>query len=122
MEMNKVLFAGVFGMLLIGVSFVGASSYLSVQSVHEKMVASDSFEKMHTAMMSGDFEAAEEYHKNLDFECPMHELVTEGEVSIDEFRVMHEWMMTGDFPLEKPESISDDAWKVHMVHHPEIFG
>lgn len=121
MDMNKKIIIGVFSMLLLGVVLVSASSYFSMNSLHQKMMVSDDFEAMHTAMMSGDFEAAEKYHETLDFECPMHELVKEGDISTGEFQLMHQWMMTGDFPQEKPESLSDEVWEIHKSHHPEVY-
>ena len=83
------------------------------------MAASDNFGKMHTAMMGGNFAAAEKYHQTLDVECPMHELVKEGSVSLGDFNTMHGWMMTGDFPKEKPAGLSDAAWQLHVNHHPD---
>ena len=122
MNANGKIIAGVFAMLIFGVGLVGASSYLNMYEFHQRLAASDDFESMHTAMMNGDFEAAEEYHQNLDFECPMHELVKDGDISLEDFQTMHQWMMTGDFPLEKPEGMSDAAWDLHVSHHPEIYG
>ena len=65
---KKTLIGGVFAVLLLGVVLVGASSYYSTYELHKRMMASDDFEAMHTAMMSGDFAAAEKYHEALDFE------------------------------------------------------
>ncbi|MBT3690628.1 hypothetical protein HOG16_00075 [Candidatus Woesearchaeota archaeon] len=122
MEINKkTMIVGVFAMLLIGVALVSASSYYSMNELHERMMTSDGFEEMHTAMMGGDFAAAEKYHETLDFECPMHDLVKEGDVSMDDFRLMHEWMISGDFPEEKPVELSDAAWNLHKSHHTEIY-
>ena len=122
MNVTGKIIAGVFAMLMIGVGLVGASSYFNMYEFHQSMMASDDFGRMHTAMMNGDFEAAEEYHQDLDFDCPMHELVREGDVSLEEFQIMHQWMMSGDFPDEKPEGLSDAAWDLHTSHHPEIYG
>lgn len=122
MKNNKLILTGIFAALLVGVVLVSASSYYSVREIHQEMIASDDFSQMNIAMMNGDFNAAEEYHKNLDFECPMHDLVTSGDVSLDDFATMHEWMMTGEFPDEKPEGLSDAAWELHMNHHSEIYG
>ncbi len=122
MNSNKKVLIGIFALLIVGVVFVSASSYLSMNELHERMIASEGFEEMHTAMMQGDFEAAEKYHENLDFECPMHELVKEGDVSLAEFQIMHQWMMTGDFPEEKPSSLGEAAWNLHESHHLEIYG
>jgi len=118
MELNKKILVAVFGLLALGVAFVGASSYYGMNELHQKMMASDDFEAMHTAMMSGNFEAAEKYHETLDFECPMHDLVKEGDISLEDFRQMHEWMTTGNFPTEKPAGLSDAAWEMHKSHHP----
>jgi hypothetical protein len=121
METNKKTIIGVFSMLLVGIALVSASSYFSMNELHQRMMASDDFEAMHTAMISGDFEAAEKYHETLDFECPMHELVKEGNISTDEFQVMHQWMISGDFPQEKPKEISNAGWQLHKSHHPESY-
>ena len=121
MEINKKILIGVFGMLLLGVALVSASSYFSMNELHQKMMASDDFEAMHTAMMSGDFAAAEKYHETLDFECPMHDLVKEGDISLEDFQMMHEWMVSGNFPEEKPADLSEAAWELHQSHHPEIY-
>jgi len=122
MEVNKkTLIVGVFAMLLFGVVLISASSYMGMNELHEKMMASDDFEEMHAAMMNGDFDEAEKYHETLDYECPMHELVTDGTVSLDEFAVMHQWRMTGNFPEEQPKKISDAMWELHMSHHPELY-
>ena len=121
METNKKIIIGIFSMLLLGVVLVSASSYYSMNEIHQKMMESDDFEQMHTAMMSGDFEAAEKYHETLDFECPMHDLVKEGDISTEEFQIMHQWMMTNNFPQEQPEEISDAGWKLHKSHHPESY-
>ncbi|MBT3417118.1 hypothetical protein HOD05_03920 [Candidatus Woesearchaeota archaeon] len=121
MDLNKKVLISIFSLLIVGVVFVSASSYFSMNELHEKMVASEGFEEMHTAMMQGDFETSEKYHEKLDFECPMHDLVKEGDVSLDEFQVMHQWMMTGDFPKEKPVDFSDETWNLHKSHHPEIY-
>jgi len=121
METNKKTIIGVFSMLLVGIALVSASSYFSMNELHQRMMASDDFEAMHTAMISGDFEAAEKYHETLDFECPMHELVKEGDISTDEFQVMHQWMISGDFPQEKPKEISNAGWQLHKSHHPESY-
>lgn len=122
MEVNKkTLIVGVFVMLAIGVTFVSASSYYSMNQLHEKMISSDDFGRMHTAMMNGDFEAAEKYHETLDFECPMHNLVKEGDITLEDFQTMHEWMVTGEFPDEKPSFLSDAAWNLHKSHHPETY-
>jgi hypothetical protein len=121
METNKKIIIGVFSMLLVGIALVSASSYFSMNELHQRMMASDDFEAMHTAMISGDFEAAEKYHETLDFECPMHELVKEGDISTDEFQVMHQWMISGDFPQEKPKEISNAGWQSHKSHHPESY-
>lgn len=118
---KKTLIGGVFAMLLLGVVLVSASSYYSTYELHKKMMASDDFEAMHTAMMSGDFAAAEKYHETLDFECPMHDLVKEGDVSLEDFQMMHEWMVSGNFPKEKPAELSEAAWELHQSHHPEIY-
>ena len=83
---------------------------------------SDDFEAMHIAMMNGDFKAAEKYHETLDFECPMHESVTNGDISLEDFQIMHEWMISGNFPKEKPAELSEEAWILHKSHHPEIYG
>ena len=122
MDSGKTIIIGLFSALLFGVAVVGASSYYSMYDLHERMMGSDNFERMHSAMMSGDFEAAEQYHEALDFDCPMHELVEDGNVSLSEFQQMHQWMVTGDFPQEKPDWLSDAAWEIHMSHHPEIYG
>lgn len=121
MKLTEKIIVGVFAMLMLGVGLVGASSYYSMNELHARMVASDDFGKMHTAMMNGDFEAAEEYHQTLDFECPMHELVKDGDISLEEFQEMHQWMLTGDFPTEKPAGLSDAAWDLHKSHHPELY-
>ncbi len=122
MEINKrTLIVGVFAMLLIGVAIVSASSYYSMNELHERMMASDNFEAMHSAMMSGDFAAAEKYHKTLDFECPMHDLVKEGNISLEDFQMMHKWMVSGNFPKEKPTGLSELVWELHQSHHPEIY-
>ena len=121
MDLNKKVLISIFSLLIVGVVFVSASSYFSMNELHEKMVASEGFEEMHTAMMQGDFETSEKYHEKLDFECPMHDLVKEGDVSLDEFQVMHQWMMTGDFRREKPVDFSDETWNLHKSHHPEIY-
>lgn len=122
MEVNKkTLVIGLFATLLLGVVLVGASSYYGAYEHHKRMMASDDFEAMHAAMMGGDFEAAEEYHDSLDFECPMHDLVKNGEVSFEDFQMMHEWMISGNFPEEKPTGLSDSAWSLHQGHHPEIY-
>jgi len=118
---KKTLIVGVFAMLLLGVVLVSASSYYSTYELHERMMASDDFEAMHTAMMGGDFAAAEKYHETLDFECPMHDLVKEGDVSLEDFRRMHEWMISGNFPKEKPADLSEAAWDLHKSHHSEIY-
>ena len=115
---KKTLMISIFTMLLLGVALVGASSYYNTYQLHKKMMASDDFEQMHTAMMNGDFEAAEKYHENLDFECPMHNLVKDGDISLEDFQKMHEWMTTGNFPSEKPADLSDAAWELHKSHHP----
>lgn len=99
---KKTLIAGIFAMLLLGVVLVSASSYYSTYELHKRMMASDDFEAMHTAKMSGDFAAAEKYHESLDFECPMHDLVKEGDISLENFQMMHEWMISGNFPDKKP--------------------
>lgn len=122
MDVNRNIIVGLFAALVLGVTIVSASSYYSMYELHERMMGADDFEKMHSAMMSGDFEAAEKYHEALDFDCPMHDLVKDGEVSADEFQAMHQWMMTGGFPQEKPNWLSDAAWEVHVSHHPEIYG
>ncbi len=122
MDFNKKILIGIFGLLIVGIVFVSASSYFSMNELHEKMVASEGFEEMHTAMMQGDFETAEKYHEKLDYECPMHDLVKGGGVSLDEFQIMHQWMMSGNFPMEKPASFSDETWNLHKSHHPEIYG
>jgi hypothetical protein len=121
METNKRIIIGVFSMLLVGIALVSASSYFSMNELHQRMMVSDDFEAMHTAMISGDFEASEKYHETLDFECPMHELVKEGDISTDEFQVMHQWMISGDFPQEKPKEISNAGWQLHKSHHPESY-
>lgn len=122
MEINKkTVIVGIFSMLLLGVVLVSASSYYSMNELHRRMMASDGFEEMHAAMISGDFEAAEKYHKTLDFECPMHDLVKEGDISLEDFQAMHEWMISGDFPKEKPAELSEVAWELHKSHHPEIY-
>ncbi|RME52300.1 hypothetical protein D6783_05295, partial [Candidatus Woesearchaeota archaeon] len=108
-------------MLLLGVVLVSASGYYSAYELHKRLMASDDFVAMHTAMMRGDFKAAEKYHETLDFECPMHDLVKEGDVSLEDFQVMHEWMMSGRFPKEKPAQLSEAAWEFHKSHHPEIY-
>jgi len=118
---KKTLIGGVFAMLVLGVVLVSASTYYSTYELHKRMMASDDFEAMHTAMMSGDFAAAEKYHETLDFECPMHDLVKEGDVSLEEFQMMHEWMVSGNFPEEKPADLSEAAWELHQSHHPEIY-
>ena len=93
MEINKkTMIVGVFAMLLIGVSLVSASSYYSMNELHNRMISSDGFEEMHNAMMNGDFAAVEKYHKTLDFDCPMHDLVKKGDVSLENFQKMHEWL------------------------------
>ena len=122
METNKKIIIGVFSLLLVGVALVSASSMLSMNQLHQKMIASDDFEQMHAAMIRGDFEVAESYHSALDFECPMHELVKNEDVSLNEFQIMHRWMMTGDFPKDQPEEISDATWELHTSHHPELYG
>ncbi|RME31410.1 hypothetical protein D6789_02795 [Candidatus Woesearchaeota archaeon] len=121
MEMNKKLLLGIVGMLVLGITLVSASSYMSMNALHKKMLASNDFEAMHDAMMRGDFAAAEKYHATLDFECLMHELVKNGDISLEEFRTMHEWMLTGDFPRTKPAGISDAAWELHTSHHPALY-
>ncbi|NOX71533.1 MAG: hypothetical protein GXO64_02430 [Candidatus Micrarchaeota archaeon] len=118
---TKILIASIFAALFVGTTLVAASSYYSMAEFHQRMMSSDDFAKMHAAMMSGDHEAAEKYHENLDFECPMHELIEEGKISDEDFRTMHEWMMTGNFPDEKPEGLNDAAWEIHKSHHPEIY-
>lgn len=110
--MEKKIMA-IIGALLLGAVLVSASGYYSMHGMQ-----GDGFEEMHAAMMAGDYEAAEEYHEALDFECPMHELVKSGDVSADDFRQMHGWMVSGDFPEKKPEGLSDSAWQVHKRHHP----
>ena len=122
MDFNKKILVGIFGLLIVGIVFVSASSYFSMNELHEKMVASEGFEEMHTAMMQGDFETAEKYHEKLDYECPMHDLVKGGDVSLDEFQIMHQWMMSYNFPKEKPAGFSDETWDLHKSHHPEIYG
>ncbi len=121
MNHNKAMIASLFGVLLFGVAIVSASSYYGMYDLHKMMMGSDNFEQMHSAMMSGDLEAAEQYHEALDFDCPMHALVEDGGVSLDDFRTMHQWMVTGEFPSEKPAGLSDAAWDIHMSHHPEIY-
>ncbi len=121
METNKKIIIGIFSLLLLGVVLVSASSYYSMSELHKRMMGSDDFEAMHTAMMGGDFEASEKYHDTLDFECPMHELVKEGDISTEEFQIMHQWMMTNNFPQEKPKGLSDEAWQLHESHHPESY-
>lgn len=118
MELNKKILIGLFGMMILGVVIVSASSYYSMSELHKRMMSSDNFEKMHAAMMSGNFDAAEKYHQTLDVECPMHDLVKDGNISLNDFRTMHEWMMTGNFPKEKPAGLSDAAWELHKSHHP----
>ncbi|RMD66977.1 hypothetical protein D6817_02845 [Candidatus Pacearchaeota archaeon] len=119
MEVSKKAIIGVaFGLLILGVAFVGASSYYSAYELHKRMLGADKFEAMHSAMMRGDFEAAEKYHETLDFECPMHELVKNNEISMRDFQIMHEWMASGNFPTEKPAELSDAAWELHKKHHP----
>lgn len=122
MGVNKKLVIGVFSMLALGIVLVSAGSFYSVNDAHEQMVRSDGFAEMHVQMMAGNFEAAKEYHEKLDFECPMHDSVVSGEITMQDFATMQEWMMSGDFPSEKPDSISDAAWEVHISHHPEIYG
>ncbi len=121
MNTNNKILVGILGALLLAVILVSASSYYSMRDLHEAMMDEGDFEEMHDAMFSGDFETAEAYHQRLDFECPMHELVEEGDISLDEFQMMHQWMTAGDFPSEKPEGLSDAAWELHMSHHPEIY-
>lgn len=121
MDIKSKILIGIFSVLVVGVVLVSASSYYGMNEVHQRMLGADNFEQMHTAMMSGDFEAAEQYHQTLDFECPMHDLVKEGDVSLDDFQTMHQWMMTGNFPEEKPDGLSDAAWELHVSHHPEIY-
>jgi len=120
--MNKTILTGILGALLLGIVLVSASSYFSMNELHEKMMESDDFEQMHTAMIAGDFEAAMKYHETLDYECPMHNLVREGDVSLDEFQIIHQRMTSGNFPKEKPDSLSNEAWNLHKSHHPEIYG
>ncbi|RMF06596.1 hypothetical protein D6764_01895 [Candidatus Woesearchaeota archaeon] len=108
-------------MLLAGVVLVSAGSYYSIYSLHKSVSSSDDFEAMHSAMMQGDFKTAEKYHEQLDFECPMHELVKQGDISLEDFQTMHGWMMSGNFPEEKPAGLSDAAWELHKSHHPEIY-
>ncbi len=122
MNVNKNLLIGLFATLTFGVAVVSASSYYSMYDLHQRMLGADSFEQMHSAMMGGDFDAAEKYHESLDFDCPMHDLVKDGDVSLSEFQQMHQWMMTGGFPQEKPDWMSDAAWEIHVSHHPEIYG
>lgn len=121
MEINKKIMIGFFAMLVVGIALVSASSYLNTYELHKRMMASDDFEAMHTAMMGGDFDAAERYHDTLDFECPMHELVKEGDISLNDFQLMHEWMISGNFPDEKPIELSDAAWELHKSHHLENY-
>ena len=123
MELNKkTIILVLFGLLVVGVVLVGASSYYSMAQVHQRMLGADSFEQMHTAMMNGDFAAAEQYHQSLDFDCPMHDLVKDGDISLQDFEQMHQWMMSGNFPQEKPAGLSDAAWELHRSHHPEVYG
>ena len=122
MKVNKnTIFIGIFVALFLGIAFVSASSYYSTYELHKRMMASDDFEAMHTAMMTGDFAAAEKYHESLNFDCPMHDLVKEGDISLEDFQMMHEWMITGNFPKEKPTDLSEAAWELHQSHHPEIY-
>lgn len=122
MEVNKKLVIGVFAMLALGVVLVSAGSFYSVNDAYEQMIQSDDFAEMHAQMMAGNFEAVKEYHEQLDFECPMHDSVVSGEITMQDFATMQEWMMSGDFPAEKPETMSDAAWELHVNHHPEIYG
>jgi len=118
MNINKKLLMGGFAFFLLGMALVSAGSYYNVRLTHEKMTASDNFGIMHAKMLAGDFEAAEEYHNKLNFDCPIHNMVKSGEISPEEFQLMHGWMITGNFPNQKPDSIGDDAWNLHVSHHP----
>jgi len=123
MEINKkTLTITIFALLIAGIALVSASSYYNMYEFHNRMMSSDNFEAMHTAMMNGDYAAAEKYHETLNFECPMHDLVTKGDISLQDFQQMHEWMVTNNFPQEKPAGLSDAAWDLHKSHHPEIYG
>lgn len=122
MEISKKKFTvGIFVLLIVGVAMVAASGYYSVSDIHRDVMGKENYAKMHDAMMRGDFDKAEEYHSSSDFECPMHEVVENGEVSVEEFQAMHQWMGSGDFPDKKPGYISESAWEVHVSHHPEIY-
>lgn len=119
---RKKLLAGIFALLLIGVGAVGASVYYAPWQAHRSLVGAQDFDQMHAAMMRGDYETAEAYHEEAGNGCPMHDEIVNGAVSPEEFSQMHEWMMSGDFPQERPEGISEEAWELHVSHHPEAYG
>jgi len=119
---KNIVIISLVSILLLGIGLVSASTYFfNMHDRHMKMIGEDNFAKMQEEMLNGNYEAAEKYHEVLDFECPIHEQVKNGNVSIVEFSKMHEWMINNEFPEEQPTWLSDSSWEIHKSHHAEIY-